>query len=91
MCKKGDYEGALVMLKKALSICEKSLGEDHPHTAKAYNNIGGVMRQKGDYEGALVMFQKSLTITEKSLGKEHPNTVNIYQWIDIVKAHLTLK
>lgn len=74
----GDYTEALDYGLKALSIREKVLGQEHPDTATAYNNIGGVYYAMGDYPQALIYYQQALTICEKVLGKEHIDTATPY-------------
>ena len=49
----GSYSEALEYYKKALAICEKKLGKEHPDTATTYNNIASVYQNQGDYGQAL--------------------------------------
>ena len=73
-----NYPQALEWYGKALNICEKTLGEEHPDTAATYNNIGRVYRTQGSYERALEYLRKALNTYEKALGKEHPYTAATY-------------
>jgi len=49
----GEYPKALEWFQKALAICEKVLGKEHPDTAMTYNNIAMVYNNQGDYTKAL--------------------------------------
>ncbi len=75
---RGDYAKALEFHQKALAICEKALGREHPDTATMYNNLAGVYRDQGDYAKALEYYQHALEIKEKVLGTEHPRTATTY-------------
>ncbi|WP_217359517.1 tetratricopeptide repeat protein, partial [Anabaena sp. UHCC 0204] len=46
----GDYASAVDFYKKALSISEEQLGENHPDTAVSLNNLAGLYQIKGRYE-----------------------------------------
>ena len=48
----GDYEKALEYYNKALNICEKVLGEKHPHTKIVYKSLSIIYSELGDMEKA---------------------------------------
>ena len=48
----GRYAEAEPLYRKALSINEKMLGEDHPHTALSYNNLAYNLYDQGKYAEA---------------------------------------
>ncbi|HCC34355.1 MAG TPA: hypothetical protein DEQ02_01470, partial [Ruminococcaceae bacterium] len=79
-----DYTKALTWYEKALVICEKVLGKEHPYTATSYGGIAGVYDSMGDYPKALEGYEKALAIREKVLGKEHPDTAMSYNNIAFV-------
>jgi len=81
---KGDYDNALVELRKALEIRLKVLGPDHPDIASSYNHIGAVYDEKGDYENALVELRKCLEIELKMLGPENADTASSYNHIGVL-------
>src|SRR5262249_48938933 len=56
------------------TICEKTLGPEHPRTARSLNNIGRVLISEGDFTGAWPLVERALSIYEKALGPEHPDT-----------------
>lgn len=74
----GSYEKALKYHSKALAICERVLGSEHPNTAKMYNNMGDMYHVQGDYENALEYYGKALAIRERVLGVKHQDTATTY-------------
>jgi tetratricopeptide (TPR) repeat protein len=54
------------------------LGEEHPHTARSYNNVAANLNAQGKYAAAGPLYQKALDIRRKVLGEEHPDTAVIY-------------
>jgi nephrocystin-3 len=73
--KKGEYDVAEPLFRKACEICEKVYGFEHIHTATSLNNLGGLLDSKGDYEGAELLYRKALAIYEKISDSEHSNIV----------------
>jgi tetratricopeptide (TPR) repeat protein len=61
-----------------LTIRQTILGNNHPDTAKSYNNLALVLDEKGDYDGALEEYEKSLAIIESVFGTNHPITATVY-------------
>jgi len=59
-----------------LAIGEKA-APDHPHTAKALNNLAELYRVQGRYAEADGLYKRALVIGEKVLGPDHPD-VGIY-------------
>jgi len=74
----GNFDKALEYYQKCLAIRLKTLGEEHPHVATAYNNIGNTWYSKGEYDKALEYYTKSLAIKLKTLGGEHPDVASSY-------------
>ena len=70
----GDYTGSFDFYKKALSISEEQLGENHPDTANSLNNLAGFYQNKGQYKEAELLYLRSLKISEEQLGENHPDT-----------------
>ena len=50
------------------------LGETHPNTAVAYNNLGNAYKNKGEYNKAIEYLEKSLLIFSRQMGNDHPYT-----------------
>ena len=65
------YSGARPLFERALAICEKALGPEHPDTAASLNNLADLLRAQGDLAGARPLFERALAIIEKALGPEH--------------------
>jgi len=84
----GDYPKALVWNQKALTICEKVLGKEHPYIVAIYNNIASVYSRQDDYPKALEWYQKVLKISENVFELDHPHTAIIYNNIAIVYENL---
>ncbi|GHT57405.1 hypothetical protein FACS18945_1610 [Bacteroidia bacterium] len=82
--KQGGYAKALEWFYKALAICKKVLGAEHPNTATTYNNIAAIYHNQGEYAKALEWYHKDLAISEKVLGVEHPSTATTYNNIATV-------
>ena len=74
----GRYDEALGHLRNVLRQDLQCFGQDHPHVAATYSNIGVVYRQQGQYPEALEMYQKCLKVEEKTYGREHPLVANTY-------------
>jgi CHAT domain-containing protein/tetratricopeptide (TPR) repeat protein len=75
---RGRYREALAKLAEALSINRKVLGEEHPHTTAAYNNVASCLDHQGQHGKALPLYEKALAIRRKVLGEEHPSTAANY-------------
>ena len=72
------YDKAIELCNREIAMSEDLYGEDHPHTANSYNNIGWVYGCIGNYTKALEFYQKSLKIRVRVLGEEHPDTATNY-------------
>ena len=51
------------------------LGDDHPETGSAYDNLALFIDDQGRSTEAEPLFRKALLIRTKSLGSEHPDTI----------------
>src|ERR1700752_218783 len=63
---KGDFEGAVTMIKEALELSEKNFGADDPLTALSLTTLGRAYTNKGDYEAAKVVLFRAIKIFENS-------------------------
>jgi tetratricopeptide (TPR) repeat protein len=68
------YAQARVLLERALAICEKALGPEHPSTAGCLNNLALLLKAQGNLAEAVPLYERALAIDEKALGPEHPDT-----------------
>ena len=78
-----QYEKALELYEKCLTIRLKTLGPEHPDVAASYSTIGNVCYKMAEYEKALELYDKCLTIQLKVLGAEHPDVASSYNLIGI--------
>ena len=85
---KGDLDGAVEYMRKALAIEEATLGEQQPPTATSYNNIGVVLHDKGDLDAALEYHRKALAIREATLGTGHTDTASSRDWVEGLSSEL---
>jgi hypothetical protein len=49
---RGDLAAARPLYERALTICEKRLGPEHPYTARSLNNLASLLENQGDLAGA---------------------------------------
>lgn len=76
-----DYDRALEIYSRVLTLQESSIGEIHPYTATTYQDIGLVQAKKGQYDYALRSLQKCLEIQEEVFGAYSPD-------VAITRSHL---
>jgi tetratricopeptide (TPR) repeat protein len=69
----GRYEEAKPLYKRALIIREQVLGENHPDTAQALNNLAELYRTLGRYEEAEPLYMRAITTNEQALDQKHPD------------------
>ncbi len=72
----GRYAEAEPLFRKALSIYEQQLGENHPDVASSLNNLAELYRAQGRYAEAEPLFRKALSIYEQQLGENHPHVAS---------------
>ena len=66
----GQYTEAEELLTQLLTICEQTLGPEHPDTATCLNNLASLYQAQGKYQEP----EPLLAICEQILGPEHPDT-----------------
>jgi tetratricopeptide (TPR) repeat protein len=76
LLERAQYVEAAPLHKRALAICEKALGAEHPDTASSLNNLAALYYSQGRYEEAEPLLKRALAICEKALGAEHPDTAS---------------
>jgi CHAT domain-containing protein/Tfp pilus assembly protein PilF len=69
----GKYDEAIPFGARALEICEKKLGAEHPAVASMLNNLALFYEEKGDYARVESLYQRAVTIYEKTRGPDHPH------------------
>src|SRR5262245_21633424 len=75
---RGRFREAEPLLRQALAICRKVLGENHPDTATSYSNVASCLDAQGKSSEALPLFRQALAIYRKVLGEDHPSTAHSY-------------
>ncbi len=71
------YAEAEPLLQRALSICERTLGVEHPQVARLLNNLALLYQNLGKYEQAKLLFQRGYTSDEQNFGvADHPDVVS---------------
>ncbi len=73
----GHYEEAENLLRTALKILEKTLGQNHPDIAAALNSLGILRQERGDYEEAESFFRRALAVKQKRFGSENQEVLDI--------------
>jgi preprotein translocase subunit SecA/nephrocystin-3 len=73
-----DYDQALINLKKAIEIQEKTLSIDSLALARTYNNLAITYYYMNKYDLASDYYNKSLKIEETVLPPEHPSIAFTY-------------
>jgi tetratricopeptide (TPR) repeat protein len=70
---KALYAEAEPLIRRALSIDEKSFGPEHPNVATVLNNLAGLLRATNRLVEAEPLMRRALVINEKSFGPDHPD------------------
>lgn len=76
---RNNYDRALDMYKKSLSIRMQLLGDDHTDVGDSYYNISTVYSLQGDNERALNYSRRSLSIKLHAFGEDHKTVADSYQ------------
>src|SRR5206468_1071647 len=61
------------LMRRSLSIDEKSYGPEHPDVATSLSNFAQLLLSTKRLEEAEPLMRRALAIDEKSYGPEHPN------------------
>src|SRR5262249_50021617 len=67
----GDYVKAESFYQRALTVCEKALGPEHPYVARCIYYLAVLSRDRGEYAKAEPLFRRALAILENAPGPEH--------------------
>jgi tetratricopeptide (TPR) repeat protein len=78
LANKGQQREALPLREKVLAARRQALGEDHPDTAQAYNDLAITLNALGRYPQADEGYRKALDIRQKALGEDHPESAKSY-------------
>ncbi|MBC7932918.1 MAG: tetratricopeptide repeat protein [Rubrivivax sp.] len=69
----GRYDEAIPFGARALELCEKKLGAEHPAVASMLNNLALFYEAKGDYTRVELLYKRAVAIYEKARGPDHPH------------------
>jgi tetratricopeptide (TPR) repeat protein len=72
---RGQYQQALTLREQALAGFRQLLGDDHPTTFAAMNNLAESRRVLGDPQGARDLHEQALAARRRVLGDDHPDTL----------------
>ena len=61
------------LFKRALSIYEKVVGDDHPAVALVLADLAGLYRLQARFADAEALYQRILRIRKQILGANHPD------------------
>jgi len=70
-----DYRKSLYWREKAYETIKSQLGEEHPDTLKAMDDLSEIYRLNGDYQKALEMSNSCYEMYCKVLGDKHYDTL----------------
>lgn len=73
--KSGNYEGALLLIKRALAIQERLPGSENPELAKSLNKLADIYNERGKYNEALPLYKRAVSIVETTIGFHNPDTM----------------
>jgi tetratricopeptide (TPR) repeat protein len=66
------YEEAERFYHRAINIAEKTIGTQHPDTAKIYGNLGHLYFERGRYSGAARLYERAIATLERGSGAGDP-------------------
>ena len=73
----GQYMVAEQIIRRALKIYEKALGNEHSYTLRSMRILGVILNERGKYNDAERLLQKILTLRERTLGgKKRAHIIN---------------
>jgi WD40 repeat protein len=68
-----EYAREEPLLRQALEIRKKALGENHPDYAEIVNRLGVVYYMQREYARAEPLYRQALEIRKTAFGKDHPD------------------
>ncbi|HLN27317.1 MAG TPA: tetratricopeptide repeat protein [Gemmataceae bacterium] len=70
-----DYAAAQPHLERAVEICRRVLGEEHPDTLASMNDLAVLYQAQGQFAKAEQLYSKTVEIRRRVQGEEHPDTL----------------
>jgi hypothetical protein len=72
---RGDYAGARQLQGQVLEASVRLLGQAHPHTLRAMNNLAQILSAQGELAAARRLQERVLEASVRLLGQAHPDTL----------------
>jgi CHAT domain-containing protein len=69
----GRYSEAEPLLKQALAVRKRALGETHPDVATSLNSLALLYHSQGRYSEAEPLYKQALALKIRALGEAHPD------------------
>jgi tetratricopeptide (TPR) repeat protein len=79
-----DHRTAEPLYQRALDICERQLGADHPDTATSLNNLAVLYCYQARWGDAERLLVRALLIRTQKLGEAHPDTQGSTQSLQLL-------
>ncbi len=73
---KRDFEEALPIAREAVAVARAEVGEVHPQTAMALNNLGAVLSATGRPAEALEHYEQAIAVVRQVQGDDHPDVAS---------------
>ena len=84
---RADFTEAEPLMRRALTIDEKSFGPDHPNVAIHLNNLAQLLQDTNRLEEVEPLMRRALLIDETSFGPDHPNVaIRLNNLAQLLKA-----
>jgi hypothetical protein len=85
----GSWKEAGIMKKEVLEKRQMMLGDEHPDTISAMNNLANTLSDQDKLDEAVRMSQNALEMSERALGTDHPTTILIRSNVSILSSMLS--
>jgi tetratricopeptide (TPR) repeat protein len=72
---RGDLDRAEPLDRAQVEICRKNLGDEHPTTAAAINNLATLLMRQTRFAEAKTLLEEAVRSSRVTLGDDHPDTL----------------
>jgi len=83
-----NWDIAESYFSKALAVCHRIYGPEHPHSARMLWGIAICQKGRKDFETSLETHRQVLEVFEKCLGPNHPDTADMIYNIGFVSGDM---
>ena len=80
-CIRGDYVEAEALVRRALAMRIRLLGEEHPDVEDGHESLAAVLRATGRYVEAEQEIRGAQEITGSTFKDEHPYSASVLVWL----------